>query len=495
MFFSNKKKSEFTIAQDIMDATYAAIGNVSARVMIANTDLHIIYMNDEVINFLKTVEADIKKDLPNFEVSTLLGKNIDVFHKNPSHQRGMLELLNAPYKASIRVGGYIFNLRATPLFSPSKTRLGTVVEWEESTIMDNASQIAAINKAQAVIEFNLDGTIRHANENFLKTLGYRLDEVKGQHHNMFVEPSYKNSNEYREFWAKLNRGEFRAAQYMRIGKGGKEVWIEASYNPIFDVSGKPYKVVKFATDITKQIELIANVKKLVDTNVASIDAAVVTVAREATAASSASQQTSANVQAVASGAEELHASVVEIAQNMTRSRAEVDKAYQRADDANGLAGKLSSAANAMNGIVDLIRDITEKINLLSLNATIEAARAGESGKGFAVVASEVKILAGQAAQAADRISTEIDGMQSVSNEVVGSLTGIRQSIDVVRDYISGVAAAVEEQSAVARDMSSNMQIASTAVSETSTNVAAIVEAADVAANAVEGTKAAAATLG
>ncbi|MCF6215404.1 MAG: methyl-accepting chemotaxis protein [Emcibacter sp.] len=114
------------------------------------------------------------------------------------------------------------------------------------------SQIQAIGKAQAVIEFDMEGMIITANDNFLRVLGYSLDEVQGRHHSMFVEPSYKESSEYREFWLKLNRGEFESNQYQRLGKGGKAIWIEASYNPIFDENGKPVKVVKYASDITAQ---------------------------------------------------------------------------------------------------------------------------------------------------------------------------------------------------------------------------------------------------
>ncbi len=115
-----------------------------------------------------------------------------------------------------------------------------------------SGQIAAIAKSQAVIEFQMDGTILTANDLFLKTLGYALDEVKGRHHSIFVEEAFRASPAYREFWAALNRGEYQAAEYKRIGKGGKEVWIQASYNPILDLNGKPFKVVKFATDVTQQ---------------------------------------------------------------------------------------------------------------------------------------------------------------------------------------------------------------------------------------------------
>src|SRR5262247_2828605 len=123
---------------------------------------------------------------------------------------------------------------------------------------DLQGKVDAINRSQAVIEFTLDGTIVHANENFLNTLGYTLDEIKGKHHSMFVEPAYSQSAEYRAFWQKLGRGEFDAGQYKRIGKGGREVWIQASYNPIPDEKGKPCKVVKFATDISDQKRIDAD---------------------------------------------------------------------------------------------------------------------------------------------------------------------------------------------------------------------------------------------
>jgi len=138
--------------------------------------------------------------------------------------------------------------------------LGPMVTWQvvtEKLRMENnwGGQIEATNEAQAVIEFEMDGTIITANDNFLTTLGYSLDEVQGQHHRMFVEEAFGASAEYKEFWAKLNRGEFESKEYKRIGKGGKEVWIQASYNPIFDLNGKPFKVVKFASDITAQRQL------------------------------------------------------------------------------------------------------------------------------------------------------------------------------------------------------------------------------------------------
>ncbi len=233
-----------------------ATDSMTANVMVADASLTIVYMNRAVTELLKEAEADIRTDLPRFSVATLIGSNIDVFHKHPEHQRRMLENLKATHRATIQVGGRMFDLVATPLKGKDGQRAGIAVEWADSTIrlqnLEFAAQADAISRAQAVIEFKLDGTIVTANQNFLNALGYSLPEIQGKHHSMFVDQSARDSAAYREFWAKLNRGEFDAGEYKRVGKGGKEVWILASYNPVIDQNGKPFKVVKFATDITEQ---------------------------------------------------------------------------------------------------------------------------------------------------------------------------------------------------------------------------------------------------
>ena len=261
-------------------------------------------------------------------------------------------------------------------------KFATDVTKEKLATADLAGQIAAISKSQAVIEFNMDGTIIGANQNFLKTLGYALDEIRGRHHSMFVDPSERDGAAYREFWAALNRGEYQAAEYKRIGKGGKEVWIQASYNPILDLNGKPFKVVKYATDTTAQV--------------------LVRMGNE---------RVRGMMELVAAGAEELNASVREISEAMTKSRETASTAVGRVEAADAQAKRLNEAAQAMSGIVELIGNITGQINLLALNATIELARAGEAGRGFAVVASEVKNLANQAKQATDKIGQEIEQSQ------------------------------------------------------------------------------------
>ena len=302
------------------------------------------------------------------------------------------------------------------------------VTKEKLSNADLAGQIAAIGKSQAVIEFNMDGTIIGANQNFLSTVGYSLEEIRGRHHSMFVDPSERDGAAYREFWAALNRGEYQAAEYKRIGKGGKEVWIQASYNPILDLNGKPFKVVKYATDTTAQV--------------------LVRMGNE---------RVRGMMELVAAGAEELNASVREISEAMTKSRETASTAVGRVEAADAQAKRLNEAAQAMSGIVELIGNITGQINLLALNATIELARAGEAGRGFAVVASEVKNLATQAKQATDKIGQEISNLNGISGDVVSALDSIKQAIQGVNEYVTATAAAVEEQSTVTSEMSSSMQ--------------------------------------
>jgi PAS domain S-box-containing protein len=465
--------------------------------MIADSKLNIIHMNPSVINLMREVEDDFKKELPSFNVAALIGRNIDVFHKNPDLQRKMLAASEKSYNAAIPIGKRVFDLAVSPIYDRGR-KTGFVVEWtdagERLLNLDYAAKFAAVNKSQAVIEFTVNGDILSANENFLKAMGYDLDEIQGKHHGMFVEPDYRSSLDYAKFWERLRAGEFQAGQYKRIGKHGRQVWIEGAYNPIFDQTGKVSKVVKFATDITAQMDLLANLKTLIDQNFGEIDGAVERSAAEARSASLAADETSSNVQMVAASAEELAASISEISQNMAKSRSATDNAFDRAVAAGQSTEKLTNAAQAMNGIVGLIQNIAGQINLLALNATIEAARAGEAGKGFAVVASEVKNLANQAAKATEQISREIDGVQSTSGEVVTALDTIRDAIGTVREHVTVTASAVEEQSAVTMSMSSNMQSASAAVSTVSTNVKEISSAVHQAAQAVTKTKDAAKVL-
>ncbi|MEQ6341966.1 MAG: methyl-accepting chemotaxis protein [Gammaproteobacteria bacterium] len=252
----------------------SAVERAMTPIMMIDRDLVITYANESTVALLSKHEQTLRSLYPGFNVSKLAGTCIDIFHKNPAHQRKVLgDPANLPYSTDIKVGPLVFRINVTALCDVQGGYIGNCLEWHDVTDLrqkeeknaDYDGQIAAISKAQAIIEFNMDGTIISANENFLNALGYTLKEIQGQHHSMFVEAGYRQSPEYRAFWERLNRGEYDAGQYMRIGKGGKEVWIQASYNPIYDLTGKPFKVVKYATDISQQKDAERQIQTLIDT--------------------------------------------------------------------------------------------------------------------------------------------------------------------------------------------------------------------------------------
>jgi methyl-accepting chemotaxis protein len=409
----------------------AAIGRAQA-VIAFNLDGTIIAANE---NFLKTL---------GYSLGEIQGKHHSMFVEPATRDSAAYrefwaslnrgEYQSAEYKRIGKGGKEVWILASyNPILDEKGkpfrvVKFATDVSEQKLRTADLAGQIAAIGKSQAVIEFNMDGSILTANENFLNALGYSLREIQGKHHSVFVDAVDRDGAAYREFWANLNAGKYQAGEFKRIGKGGREIWIQASYNPILGLTGKPFKVVKYATDITAQV-----------------------IARKK------SDSVRGMMETVAAGAEELNASVREISETMSKSRQTASEAVVRVDAADQQAQRLSSASESMGGIVELIGNITGQINLLALNATIESARAGEAGRGFAVVASEVKNLANQAKQATDKIGQEIGNLNGISADVVSALTAIKQSIQEVSEYVTSTAAAVEEQSTVTSEMSTNMQ--------------------------------------
>lgn len=331
---------------------------------------------------------------------------------------------------------------------------------------DREGQINALNRAQAVIHFELDGTILDANDNFLSAMGYTLEEIKGQHHSMFVEPDYRDSAEYKNFWADLANGQYKADQFKRVAKGGREVWIQATYNPILDASGKPFKVVKFASDITAQMQERTKrrqTQKQIDADLEEIANSISAAAQQANDSASASEQTSSSVQTVAAASEELVASIQEISRQVRTALEVSQSAVGEAERSNQIMSGLSEDAKTIGSVIELIDGIADQTNLLALNATIEAARAGEAGKGFAVVASEVKSLASQTSKATEEISSQVSSVQETTEDAVAAITKIMGVINNIGEIAGSISTAVEQQQAVTNEISSNMQSAAQGV--------------------------------
>ena len=325
------------------------------------------------------------------------------------------------------------------------------------------STLAAVSKAQAMIEFNMDGTIITANHNFLATLGYDLEEIKGRHHRMFCEGNYTSSKEYQDFWDKLGRGQYDAGEYKRVGKNGKTVWINASYNPILDLNGKPYKVVKFASDITPlrnmiealgetAIHLAQNADELKHSALAMNENAKKT-SNESSLAAAASDQVFMGVQTVAASTEEMVASIREIARSSNESAEMSRSTLSSAQETNKTIQQLGASSLEIGNVIKVISSIAQQTNLLALNATIEAARAGDAGKGFAVVANEVKELAKQTAKATEDITNKIGAIQKDTNIAVDAIGNISKAMEKLNAISGVIAAAVEEQTATTNEVS------------------------------------------
>jgi len=516
-----------------------ALDTCSSNMMMADQDFNIIYVNGALTSFLSEAEKDIQKELPRFSVAGLIGSNIDIFHKNPAHQRGMVEKMTSQFKTSIQVAGRSYDLVATPIYGANKERLGTVVEWQDGAAAGLAD---AISRSQAVIEFQPDGTIIRANANFLGAMGYALEEIRGKHHSMFCEKEYISSPAYRQFWEALTRGEAQTGEFLRFGRGGKEIWISASYSPVFDLKNKVVRVVKTATDITQMVHTrtenemgmneavkvltgiaagdltrkmeleykgtFADIKAAVNATVDKLYSMVRQIIDAAQAVNSAASEIASGSSDLSQRTEEQASSLEETAASMEEITGTVKQNSENAGNANDLSAKANKVASdggkvvedavaamgsierssqKISDIIGVIDEIAFQTNLLALNAAVEAARAGDAGKGFAVVASEVRSLAGRSASASKEIKTLIN---ESAGQVKQGATLVNQAGETLKNIISSVG----QVSSIVSEIASASQEQATGIDEINTAITQMDEVTQQNAALVEENTAAAASM-
>ncbi|MDQ0322662.1 methyl-accepting chemotaxis protein [Pararhizobium capsulatum DSM 1112] len=372
---------------------------------------------------------------------------------------------------------------------------------------EDRGKLEALSRAQAIIEFTPTGEIITANENFLTTLGYGLAEIVGKHHAIFCDADYARSPAYQRFWSELGSGKFVADEFVRVAKDGTPVYIQASYNPIFDDAGRVFKVVKFATDVTERLKAVkelgaglarlseCNIRQTIDEpftgefevlrrdfNIAigEFQATLVNVLNQTNILNGSSQEMreaareladrtkeqAASLEQTSSALEQVTGTVQSSTQNTQQTRELVQSARQSASASAAVVRetitamqRIETASSEIGQIIGVIDDIAFQTNLLALNAGVEAARAGEAGKGFAVVAQEVRELAQRSAKAAKEIKGLIEKSGHEVNEGVRlvdetgtALTEIERFVATIDDNMGALASAALEQSSGLSDI-------------------------------------------
>lgn len=419
------KSTQIKLGFDINDAKRRAdeslritnaLDNSSTGVMIADTDLNIIYLNKSVQTMLKNAETDIRKDLPDFSADTLLGTNIDGFHKKPEHQRQLLKTFTTTYNATIKIGGRTFRLSANPVFNAAGQRLGASVEWIDAT-----AEVAIEEEVDAIVQAAVAGDLSKRiamqdKQGFMKTLSSGINELTGVAENVISD----------------------AVEVIEcVSAGDLTHTIERDYQGMF-------KRLKDATNgtVEKLSETISDVRLAAD----SLSSAAEEISATAQSLSQSASEQAASVEETSASIEQMSASVSQNAENARVTDGMAAKAAAEATEGGTAVKSTVTAMKQIAAKIGIIDDIAYQTNLLALNAAIEAARAGEHGKGFAVVAAEVRKLAERSQVAAREIS-EVAGSSVELAERAGKLLNeMVPSINKTSDLVQEISAASDEQS-------------------------------------------------
>ncbi|RXJ99492.1 chemotaxis protein [Arcobacter sp. CECT 8986] len=430
-------------------------------------------------------------DTLGYTLEEVVGKNHSIFcvdvYKTSDRYKKFWEDLNKGITQTsefrrIRKDKKIIYIQAS--YNPIKDNNGKVYEVikfaqditeRKIQSLDYSGQVQAIGKSQAVIEFNMDGTIINANQNFLDAIGYNLDEIVGKHHRIFCEESYANSKEYADFWVNLNAGNYSSGEYLRIGKNNKRVWIQASYNPILDTEGKPFKIVKYAVDVTKRKNMIyeidENVQNLTSSLTHLTDASKA-MAKGAKITQDGSEEINESIsqinEAVSNLSEKIESmlsSISSISSTSKEAERMTKEAREQSKQTTQSMIKLNEESQKIGETMNTITQIAFQTNILSLNAAVEAATAGEAGKGFAVVAQEVRNLASRSDAAAKNITSAIELIQSLVKTSLDSIHNIDSTIEEITTISTDISKSMKNQEDITNELSSTALQASQGVNE------------------------------